>query len=152
MECEAFRSMLSEIADRDLPDDMMQAAVAHEETCAACRSDLNGFRVLVRAAQALPDPVPGESVRFEILDPLLSLSEPPAVPEIMETEDLRRYLGVSAEELEEEIENIPAFEFAGRLRFKKEHIDRLIEERERDRARSIEAARAGAWTRRRTAG
>lgn len=152
MNCEEFRSAMSEVMEGDLEAAEMEAARGHEARCQACSSEMRRFRAVVRAVEDLPDPVPEDTVRFEILDGLTPTPAPEMVPEIMDVDELRKYLGVTEKELEEEIENLPAFEFAGRLRFKKEHIDRWIEERERERARGIESARAGMWLKERSAG
>jgi hypothetical protein len=152
MDCEEFRSKMSEILEGDLEAGDMEAAENHEAGCSGCSAEMRRFRSMVQEVEDLPDPVPEDTVRFEILDGLTPRSEVQAIPEIMDVDDLRKYLGATEKELEEEIGNLPAFEFAGRLKFKKEHIDRWIEERERERARSIEMARAGTWLKRWNAG
>jgi hypothetical protein len=143
---------MSEILEGDLEADEMEAAREHEAGCPRCSAEMRRFRAMVRAVEELPDPIPEDTIRFEILDGLTPRPEARLVPEIMDVEDLREYLGVTEEELEEEIGNLPAFEFAGRLKFKKAHIDRWIEEKERERARGIERARAMNWLKRRNAG
>lgn len=152
MECEEFRGIISEYVDGDLDEPIRSAAAEHEKECTLCRRELEAFRRVMAAAAELPDPVPPDGVRFEILSSIQSPRARRDFPEIMDIEELKSYLGVTAEELELEIENLPAFEFAGRLRFKKQHIDRWIEERERDRARGIETARVAGWLKRRNAG
>jgi len=152
MDCEEYRAKMSEILEGDLEAAETESARNHEAGCPGCAAEMRRFRAMVDAVEDLPDPVPEDPVRFEILDGLTPRPEVQAIPEIMDVDELRKYLGVTEKELAEEIGNLPAFEFAGRLKFKKEHIDRWIEERERERARSIEMARAGTWLKRWNAG
>lgn len=146
MNCNGFRDALSAWLAVELDPEAAAEAKAHCAACDACAAEAARFRRLLATLDGLPDPAPDEALRFKVLDRLVPKRGAPA-PEVMDVEDLLAYLGVTLEQLEQEIENLPAFEFAGRLKFKKSHIDRWIEEREQTRRAAIEAARARSWMR-----
>lgn len=54
----------------------------------------------------------------------------PRLPEILTVAEVARYLRVTREELEAELDNLPFFEFAGRLRMRRESLLAWVEERE----------------------
>ena len=150
-ECARTRARLSELADGELDAETSAGLVRHMEGCDACRTELGRFQAMLGALDSLPDPEPGEGLRLEALDRMLprSLAN---VPEIMGVQDLLNYLGVTREQLLEELDELPAFEFAGQLKFRKSAVDRWIDERQKARARAIDASRVAAWRSRRAVG
>lgn len=145
MDCKQFRDNLSVYCAGDLDETNRSAAQSHLDRCLSCAKEYRRFNNLLHAMQDLDDPQPSESSRFEILQVLSPQVIQPAIPEILGVEDLLEYLGVTSEELDQEINNLPAFEFAGRLRFKKSHIDAWIEERRAARDSDIVLSRVKQW-------
>jgi hypothetical protein len=67
------------------------------------------------------------------------------LPEVLTVEEVARYLRVSVAELEPALAELPFFEFAGRLRMRRESLEAWIEEREqrarRERLMSLPGGR-----------
>lgn len=145
MDCKEFRENLSAFHEGDLNEMNHAAALAHLSGCLNCKNVHARFNNLLQAVDNLEELPPSEGVRFEILHGLAPHAGPCVVPEIMDAEDLLKYLGITREELEQEIENLPAFEFAGRLKFRKAHIDAWIDARRDARDRDIEVYRSNQW-------
>lgn len=60
---------------------------------------------------------------------------------IMTMSEIAAYLGVDTCDVEENLGDIPCFEFAGKLRFRKEAVDRWIERKEQLYAYEINSSR-----------
>lgn len=128
MKCEDFAERISEFADGDLTEQARYEAQEHLVQCPKCAEEYRKFCLFTNGIGQLAEPSPSDHVRYEIMSGILSRSR--EFPEVMDVETLMAYLGVTLEELEEELEDLPAFEFAGKLRFRKTRIDKWIEERE----------------------
>lgn len=146
MTCGDARGLFSELAESELAEAEGAVVRRHLEQCAECAARFEAFRRMAGAIERLPDPAPSEGARLRIQSVLLSQVEARrGAPEVMDVKELAAYLAITPEELEEEIENLPAFEFAGRLRFRKAAIDRWMGAREEERRRGIELSRLRAW-------
>jgi len=91
-----------------------------------------------RLAAALRDPDLPQAARLRVLAAARARREPPgATPEVMTPDELAGFLRVAPEELDEVIADIPGFEVAGRLRFRRERVEAWMAERERLRENEI---------------
>jgi len=60
---------------------------------------------------------------------------------IMTMDELAAYLRVDASDVEEYLGDIPCFEFAGKLRFRKDAVDRWIEKKEQIYAYEVNSSK-----------
>ena len=123
MNCAQARSLFDAKLDGDRP----RGLAGHLGTCRACAAELRRLRramATLRASSLVP-PVPGARERL-----LREIGDAPAA-EIFDLETLADFLRIPPRELEPFLDEIPAFEIAGRLRFRRSSVERWIEERER---------------------
>lgn len=146
MNCQTFQEHLSEY----LTGELRGVAVheAHLKQCDECQEALRQFQRFTDLMDELSPPRLPESDRIEILSQVLTPAAVHHAPEIMDAAELCRYLGVTEEQLEREMENLPAFEFAGQLKFRKSDLDEWIQTRVSSRERDIAQSRFREWRRR----
>ncbi|MBN1671512.1 MAG: hypothetical protein JXR37_10790 [Kiritimatiellae bacterium] len=90
-----------------------------------------------------PDPRVAEDVRNRIHADLRATG----APEIMDMYDLAHYLKVGVEDVEQMLDQLPHFEFAGKIRFRKVRIEQWLSERERVRKRDQDMSDLQSWKR-----
>jgi hypothetical protein len=104
---------------------------AHAAECADCRSRLDALR-RSDAALALLRPVePSQAAVLATRRLLADEIREKRVPEILTLEEVAEFLRIRPEELEEIVEELPAFELAGRIRVRREKLVEWVEEREK---------------------
>ncbi|MCP4644262.1 MAG: zf-HC2 domain-containing protein [bacterium] len=122
--------MLSRYAAGDCDPEEARSVRAHVEACGSCQTRLDGLRRADAALrEAAASPVPDRiaaSVWRAIAE---ELNSRPA-PEIMTLEDVARYLRIPSSDLEPFLEDLPCFEFAGRVRIRRTRLLEWIGERE----------------------
>lgn len=146
MDCERCRERLSEYEARELAPAENEAVRRHLDGCEACRRRREELARLMEAVDTLPEEEPAETVSFAVRREVDRLLAPglAAAPEIMTLEEVARYLRVSVEAMEEELADLPAFEVAGELRFRKDRVAEWIRRREDDHVREMASAEIGA--------
>lgn len=99
---------------------------------------LEAMRRVAALTDGLADPDLPQAARLRVLAAARTQTDPPpAAPEVMTPDELAGFLRVSPEELDEVIEEIPGFDVAGRLRFRRERVETWMAERERLRENEI---------------
>ena len=135
MNCDTCRDQLSEFDAGELSRGAHEEVERHVASCGECRDLLRAMRHATALARRLPDEAPARSRCVRILaqvSGLLSAGLPDA-PEVMTPEELARFLKVPPGALDDWVEDIPAFEVAGQLRFRKSRVLEWIEANERRR-------------------
>ena len=112
----------------------------HVRSCAACRDEASDARAV--RGRLVPDPATPLPAAPDVSEGSIGergLRDAPdaPLPDVMTLEEVARYLRVDVEAILAQIDDLPAFEFAGRLRFRKESLERWMEERERLRRDEI---------------
>lgn len=143
--CDRFRELVWAQTDEQAEGEA-EALAGHLETCAACRTEADGV-AQVRGALAPGDDeeTPGEEVLERVKSRLtLTQGSAASTAEVLTPEELAQLLRVPVEEVFENLGELPAFEFAGRVRFRRSAIEAWIEEQEeRWRAQALAASVRG---------
>lgn len=137
--CDTAEGLLSLLETGELEGARAAELREHLGACAGCRAVEAGYRALSAVCAAGDDEGGLDAGRAEeILDAVMAeLDAPgadaaPAAPgEIMTLEEVAGFLRVGLGELERELDDLPTFEFAGRLRIRRAALLAWIEERER---------------------
>lgn len=141
-DCDRFRELVWAQTDELEPEEAA-ALAAHLETCAGCRAEAGGVAEVRGAlAPAEDEEAPGDEVLDRVRARLAATaaSSPPAA-EVLTPEELAHFLRVPVEEIFENLGDLPAFEFAGRVRFRRSAIEVwLHEQEERWRAQALAAS------------
>ena len=137
MNCEQCQELLSEFESGELTEEQAAQVHEHVEQCNECSELLKALEVSTELVCELTDEEPPRSMSLRVLGKVDEMLAPDLTeaPDILTPELLARFLGISLEQLEDDIHLIPGFEIAGQLRFRKERVIEWIEERERDRER-----------------
>ncbi|MBN1880501.1 helix-turn-helix domain-containing protein [bacterium] len=115
-----------------------ESFMSHLSICAECWTQAESARTLRMALEpfselAMPDDA---DLRIRIaLDH--QLRTPLADREVMDIEETAAFLGITVPELVNCLDNVPAFEVAGRIRFNRERLIRWMELKERGLFREI---------------
>lgn len=103
----------------------------HLEGCEACRTTLKRLQALadsIRETFELKVPDPSDlRIRRRLHE---DLADDEQLNAVMDLEGLARYLQLPVAELSTMLDEIPSFELAGRLRFRRERIDEWLRVRE----------------------
>jgi len=143
LNCRNCRERLSAYDARELDETGTAEVEKHLEACRECAGLLDAIRYTSKLTARLVDEDTPRVLCLRVLDAVgnSTAPDPANAPEIMTSEDLARFLRVTAADLEDELVSIPAFEIAGELRFRRDHVLEWIEEREEARTRQQEYAR-----------
>lgn len=145
--CERFRELIWALPDELTPEESAELEV-HLGDCAGCRAEA-ATRASVRdsLAAGAGEEAPGD----EVLERVRARLEPPAAPatggEVLTPEELAALWSVAVEDIYENLEVLPAFEFAGHVRFRRRAIEQWMDEQEQRWRRESLAASARAATR-----
>lgn len=129
--CDRFRELVWAHADELEPSEA-SALAAHLEACAACGAESEGVAGVRDALAPAPDEEgPGDDVLGRVQS-RLSAARESAVPgsEVLTPEELAEMLQVSVDDIFENLDQLPAFEFAGRVRFRRRAIEAWLQEQE----------------------
>ena len=137
MNCEQCQELLSEFEAGELTEEQAANVHKHVEQCNECSELLKAIEVSTELVCELADEEPSRAMSLRVLGKVDEMLAPDLTdaPDILTPELLAKFLGISLEQLEDDIHLIPGFEIAGNLRFRKERVIEWIEERERDRER-----------------
>lgn len=140
-DCETYRELTWALPDELTEEEALRLA-AHLEECADCRSEAEGRAAVSAALAFAPDEeAPGEEA-LEQVRARLNLSAPAAfAPEVLTPEDVAAMFSVPVEDVFENLDELPAFEFAGRVRFRRSAILAWMEEQEARWRRQSQTAR-----------
>jgi excisionase family DNA binding protein len=143
--CELLREYLAANLGRAQPEALPQELSDHMASCESCQEELHRVTRLSAAVKALTVtalPADGElRIRSALNAALAGAGPGHAFGPVLTVEELARYLQVRREQVYEALEELPAFEFAGEVRFLRTSIDDWIRERERQfRRQTIESS------------
>lgn len=135
MDCDVTYEQLAALAAGDLSDVVADQISGHVETCRQCRDRLTALAradaVLAGLRPERPSAEAVVSVRRGLAEAIRS-AEP---AEIMTLDEVAEFLRVTPEQLGEVIEELPGFELAGQVRFRRTRLIEWVEQRERDYTR-----------------
>lgn len=141
--CERFREMAW--AQPGELDDAEQADLdRHLAECEDCRSEVEGVATVRESLAPAPDEEgPGLDVLARVKRRLATAAEAAApVAEVLTPEEVAAFLQITLEELYENLDQLPVFEFAGRVRIRRRALEAWIEEKEQSfRQQSLAARR-----------
>lgn len=128
MNCTRARSLFDAELDGEIAEVALRGLRHHLAACPACSKELRRLRratETLRASSLVPPAADACSkLQREIR------RESATAPDIFDLEGLADWLRIHARELEPFLDRIPAFEVAGRLRFRRSSVEAWIEERE----------------------
>lgn len=142
--CDRFRELAWALPD-ELSAEESEALAAHVAACEACAAEADGVAaVRTGLAPAADEEPPGDELLARVKT-RLARAAPAPTADILTVEELAQLLRVSPDEVYEHLDELPAFEFAGRVRFRRRAIEQWIEEQEqRWRRQATNAAVRGA--------
>lgn len=136
MDCESCRLLLSEFQAGELEGARSAQVEAHLEQCAECRKELESYDRLddlvkgMKKHEASDDAV--IAVTSFVSDVPASVQPRTEFGPVLDIEDLAEYMRVTSDVIDEYLEEIPCFEFGGKILFRKTSIEEWIERREND--------------------
>ena len=132
MTCVECQQLLSQLQKDELGEQDTQEAAAHVTACPICRERLDALQQLDALLRAVPTPPPHLatllSVREQVHRAVLG-------DEILDADQVATYLKLSPEEVMNSLDELPCFEVAGRVRFRRDTLLRWIENRETEHRR-----------------
>ena len=135
MSCDISYEELAGFADAELEAGRLNEIREHLAGCDLCRERLDA---LGRADAVLAAIKPAEPSAAAVLAARREFSEvirPSQFSEIMTLSEAAEFLRITADQLGEIAEELPAFELAGQIRLRRERLLEWIEQRERDYTR-----------------
>lgn len=127
--CETYRELTWALPD-ELTEEEASGLATHLAECADCRSEADGRAAVSDALAPTPEEEPPDDA-LERVRARLAMSAPVApTPEVLTPEDLAAMLSVPVEDVFENLDELPAFEFAGRVRFRRAAVQAWMEEQE----------------------
>ena len=128
-------SRLSDYFDGEMEGEDRRRFERHLETCPACGDRLEELKGMREALRSACDRELPEESDLRIRRRLRSADEPTrGGEEILDLEGVARLLKVTPAEVEEHLDEIPSFEIAGRLRFRRDRIIEWVGRREMKRS------------------
>lgn len=140
--CEMTYEELAAFAAGDLDARRHSGINDHLLRCERCRDRIDA---LGRADEALAELVPAKPSPRAVADVRQALSQAirtEAPPQVMTLEQVAMFLQITADQLGEIAETLPAFELAGQIRVRRVRLVEWIEQRERDYSRNSAASSA----------
>ena len=128
---------LAALADGQLSGDAELAARRHIESCPRCCGVLQGHRRLDGLLAALPVHQPGREVLDRVRRQVLPRTPAEA---ILTLEEVAALLRLDEEAMALIVDDLPAFELAGRIRVRRDRLDEWIDARQRQYADRAAAA------------
>ena len=132
MTCVECQQLLSQLQKGELGEPDAHEAASHVKVCPTCRERLDALRQLDDLLRAVPTPPPHLgtllSVREQVHRAVLG-------DEILDADQVATYLKLSREEVMDNLDELPCFEVAGRVRFRRDALLQWIESRETEHRR-----------------
>ncbi|MHC4717898.1 MAG: zf-HC2 domain-containing protein [Planctomycetota bacterium] len=140
MSCDVTYEELAALTAGDLDTDRARVVREHLGDCDRCRRRL---AALDRADEVLGSLRPAGPAPSAILAARRAIAEElrPAADQILTLAEAAAFLRIDEEDLGEILDELPAFELAGRVRIRRSRLIEWIAQRERDFARR----RAASW-------
>jgi len=140
MRCDLTYEELMRFATGETSAERAGAIGRHVAECAACGPRLEAIRQADEAVRELCRTSPPPGALLEVRRALLREVRGGPATEIMTLDEAAAFLRVSADELAQVLDELPAFELAGQVRVRRTKLVEWIEGRERSfRKASIES-------------
>jgi hypothetical protein len=137
---------LAALAAGDLDPARADEVIAHAAACERCSRRLAALRRADGVLASLPRLAPPAPAVLAAGRALAEATCGGPQPEIMTLDETAAFLRISADELGEIIEELPAFELAGRIRVRRSRLIEWIARREAAYARDAAASRVARVT------
>lgn len=129
MDCAVWRAGVWDPESRD--DRWTAGWDAHRSSCASCACEEHeALQIRSALGEGPGEETPGTELMDRVWTRLVD-QPPEAQSDLMTLEELARWLQVPVDDVYAHLDQLPAFEFAGRVRFRRSAIESWIEERER---------------------
>lgn len=136
MDCESCRLTLSEFQAGELDETKSAQVEEHLEGCAECRDELASYDRLDDLVKGMKQYEPSDdavmAVKSFAADSALVTQQRVEFGPVLDIEDLAEYLRVTPEAIDEYLDEIPCFEFGGKVLFRKLSIEQWVERRENE--------------------
>ena len=141
MNCDVTYEELAALAAGELPSEREAEVLAHLPDCGRCRGRLAALRRADAVLHALPPLKPPAEAALAARRAVAPVVRGTRAAEIMTLDEVAEMLRIGPEQLDEVVEELPAFELAGQVRVRRARLIEWIEQRERDYAGQT----AGSW-------
>ena len=139
--CDRFRELAWALPD-ELSAEESEELSKHVEACAACRAEVDGVGAVRDAlAPGAGEEAPGDEVLARVKT-RLAAADPAPVADVLTPEELAQLFRVPVDDVYAHLDELPAFEFAGRVRFRRRAVEQWMDEQEQRWRRETLTARA----------
>jgi anti-sigma factor RsiW len=146
--CDVTYEELAAFVTGDLPEERQRELGAHLPACGRCRRRVAALRQADAALGALRPPQPSPDALLAARRAVSRQTRPTEPGEVMTLDDVAEFLRIEPDDLADVIDELPAFEVAGKVRVRRTRLVEWIRTRERDYARDA----AASWAARIAAG
>jgi len=130
MACDEKYDELASFAAGEADAERARLLGEHAARCQQCSSRLEALRRADAGLRMLRRTEPSARALLDTRRRLSQEIRGGEIPEIMTLDDVAEFLRIGPEEIEEVVEELPAFELAGRIRVRRERLIEWIEQRE----------------------
>ena len=150
MDCDVSYEELAAFTVGDLHAQRYGAINEHLLRCRHCRDRIEALESADQALAEMPPAQPSPSALVATRRALAEATGAETAAQIMTLDQVARFLQITAEQLGEIVDTLPAFELAGQIRVRRAKLLEWIEQREQDHTRQAAAswaaqARAKPW-------
>ncbi|MFC1582154.1 zf-HC2 domain-containing protein [Planctomycetota bacterium] len=136
MKCRECREQLSEYQAGDLREDISRAIEEHLGECPECAAELAAFDKLDNLVDKLAQLEPAAetilNIKNQTVFKMPEVTRKTEFGPVMDMAELADFMRVSIEAVEESIDELPCFEFGGKILFRRKSIEEWLEHKERD--------------------
>ena len=134
MKCPECQNMLSEYERRELGPSESARVAEHVRSCARCAKKLEALHCLDDLVRAVPTASPSAAALLEVR---ARVHGEAAGGEILDADQVAAYLGLSREDVLQSLDDLPCFEVAGQIRFRRSALSAWIEEQEQQHRHDV---------------
>jgi len=138
--CDVTYEELAALAAGELDADRAAEVQAHLPACQRCRRRMDALRGADAVLGGLRHEQPSPQTLLAVRHELAAALRPPQPAEVMTLEEVATFLRLTDEQLDEVLEDLPAFELAGQVRVRHARLVEWLEQRERNYARQTAAS------------
>jgi len=139
--CDVTYEELAAVAAGELNAAREAEVLAHLPDCERCRRRVAALRRADNVLAGLRAPEPPAEAVLAARRAVAAIVHRPEAVEVLTLDEVAEFLRITPEQLDELVEELPAFELAGHVRVRRARLVEWIERRERDYARQT----AGSW-------
>lgn len=133
MNCKECRKLLSEYCDSNLDGTKARAIKAHLKKCPACRDQQKLLEAMEATARTLPRHEPGTECLLNTLAAIhknAGFARRTEFGPVLDFQELAEFLRVDLETVGKYLDEIPSFELAGKLLFRRKSVEDWIASKE----------------------